>query len=289
MKSYIHEDRERFIDEIQRIARKEGHEESIVEKDYYLTNLLYVISHNTPLVFKGGTSLSKGHNIIHRFSEDIDFCIPEYMTRGEKRHVRDVIVGAIEDMGLEVKGREHLQSGSRFNRYLAPYSSIDESSLVVPEVKIETNMVHPSLLHHTIQIDGYDGEKSFEADTQDLEETFVEKLYAVCDYYIKNRPERNSRHLYDLYQLSDRVDYQVINEIAPLIRAERAKDLTLCPSAAPDIDLREMLTEIIQNDYYKNDYIKRTGPLLYDDIDYDTVKKRLEEYVEPKIISDIKI
>ncbi len=47
-----------------------------VEKDYWVTVALYEIFHSEiadQSVFKGGTSLSKCHKLIERFSEDIEF------------------------------------------------------------------------------------------------------------------------------------------------------------------------------------------------------------------------
>ena len=48
---------------------------AIIEKDYYVTEALRAIAlsnTNDIIIFKGGTSLSKGWNLIQRFSEDID-------------------------------------------------------------------------------------------------------------------------------------------------------------------------------------------------------------------------
>jgi len=47
---------------------------SIIEKDYYVTEALRIIArtYENQIIFKGGTSLSKGWNLIQRFSEDID-------------------------------------------------------------------------------------------------------------------------------------------------------------------------------------------------------------------------
>ena len=47
---------------------------AIIEKDYYVTESLRVIAQTAgdKVIFKGGTSLSKGWNLIQRFSEDID-------------------------------------------------------------------------------------------------------------------------------------------------------------------------------------------------------------------------
>jgi hypothetical protein len=47
---------------------------AIIEKDYYVTEALRVIADNAgdKIIFKGGTSLAKGWNLIQRFSEDVD-------------------------------------------------------------------------------------------------------------------------------------------------------------------------------------------------------------------------
>jgi Nucleotidyl transferase AbiEii toxin, Type IV TA system len=47
---------------------------AIIEKDYYVTEALRIIAAaaGDKVIFKGGTSLSKGWNLIQRFSEDID-------------------------------------------------------------------------------------------------------------------------------------------------------------------------------------------------------------------------
>ena len=46
---------------------------AIIEKDYYITEALRIIaaSAGDKVIFKGGTSLAKGWNLIPRFSEDI--------------------------------------------------------------------------------------------------------------------------------------------------------------------------------------------------------------------------
>ena len=49
-----------------------------IEKDWWVTvtlKALFQTDCRDSLIFKGGTSLSKGFNIIERFSEDIDLAI----------------------------------------------------------------------------------------------------------------------------------------------------------------------------------------------------------------------
>lgn len=47
---------------------------ALIEKDYFVTEALREITKagQNSVIFKGGTSLSKGWNLIQRFSEDID-------------------------------------------------------------------------------------------------------------------------------------------------------------------------------------------------------------------------
>ena len=54
--------------------RAQGLRPALIEKDYYVTEVLRIIAAaiGDKVIFKGGTSLSKGWNLIERFSEDID-------------------------------------------------------------------------------------------------------------------------------------------------------------------------------------------------------------------------
>lgn len=60
---------------IRRVSQEKNFADSAAEKDWWVTLCLKAIF-STPyapyMLFKGGTSLSKGWNIISRFSEDID-------------------------------------------------------------------------------------------------------------------------------------------------------------------------------------------------------------------------
>lgn len=63
---------------IQAVSDEKQIDEASAEKDWWVTAVLYVIFHTCIgeyLLFKGGTSLSKGWNIINRFSEDIDLAL----------------------------------------------------------------------------------------------------------------------------------------------------------------------------------------------------------------------
>ena len=59
-------------------AEHPGVNQIAIEKDWWVTitlKALFQTDCRDSLIFKGGTSLSKGFNIIERFSEDIDLAI----------------------------------------------------------------------------------------------------------------------------------------------------------------------------------------------------------------------
>ena len=74
----LHEAPGIYLELIQATAADRGIPAIYVEKDYWVTRVLKRLSesdHREAVVFKGGTSLSKAHGVIERFSEDIDLAI----------------------------------------------------------------------------------------------------------------------------------------------------------------------------------------------------------------------
>ncbi len=72
---YLHELKE-FPDLLNILSTEKSIEPGLVEKDYWIMHVLYGLkAQEFSFEMKGGTSLSKGYQIIHRFSEDIDIQI----------------------------------------------------------------------------------------------------------------------------------------------------------------------------------------------------------------------
>jgi predicted nucleotidyltransferase component of viral defense system len=75
MPDYLHNHPE-FKELLRAVERDKAIERSLVEKDYWIMHVLYGLQQEGfTFELKGGTSLSKGHGIIRRFSEDIDIRI----------------------------------------------------------------------------------------------------------------------------------------------------------------------------------------------------------------------
>src|SRR4051812_30944570 len=72
---YLHKHKD-FPELLNIIADEMGIIPQLVEKDYWIMHVLYGLTQGGfKFELKGGTSLSKGYNIIDRFSEDIDIHI----------------------------------------------------------------------------------------------------------------------------------------------------------------------------------------------------------------------
>lgn len=75
MSDYLH-NHKNFRDLLRIVGAELNIEPGLVEKDYWIMHVLYGLKEQGfQFELKGGTSLSKGYGIIHRFSEDIDIHI----------------------------------------------------------------------------------------------------------------------------------------------------------------------------------------------------------------------
>ena len=115
-------DEKEFAVNIRRAALSIGILDIYVEKDYWLFLLLKEIFKNDKrgYVFKGGTSLSKCHHIINRFSEDIDISYSasfSSINSGEIKRKFKGITGAIKAIGLEIANAEKLRWNRYFNQF----------------------------------------------------------------------------------------------------------------------------------------------------------------------------
>jgi hypothetical protein len=96
---YLH-NHAQFADLIRIVASEKGIDPALVEKDYWIMHCLYGLQQlGLKFELKGGTSLSKGYQIIDRFSEDIDIRI-------EPPADRDVKVRPNQTSPAQVKTRK---------------------------------------------------------------------------------------------------------------------------------------------------------------------------------------
>lgn len=212
---YLHEDREGFKDIIEQVSNEIGRTPIVVEKDYYVTLILKMLSEQLEnCVFKGGTSLSKGFHAIDRFSEDIDITFDEHIGENRRKKLKNVVLkGISEDLGLPIANWEYTQSDRDYNAYHFSYESVFEleDERLPQYVKLETALGSYSFPTQVVEIGNYIGEyferkgridiaekfqlNRFAMKLQALERTYIDKVFALCDYYIKGKSKRYSRHM----------------------------------------------------------------------------------------------
>ncbi len=303
--AYLHENREQFLNAINLTFAQTGISTQAIEKDYYVTMLLRKLSAKLPcIVFKGGTSLSKCYNVIKRFSEDIDITIDTTLSQGRKRTVKENIVYIANELGMTILNLDQTMSRRDYNRYEIGYDSVlpPMAKALQPAVLLEMSYTAVSFPTVILPVNNYIGEMmeteapeyiteyqldTFEMKVQGLDRTFIDKVFAICDYYLQDRVKNHSRHLYDIYKLYPLVpqdeSFRILVAETRNVRAES----TVCPSAQPDVNVPELLTRIIRENVYKADYDNLTMQLLGEKITYPVVIKVLSDIAESGLFETI--
>lgn len=299
---FLHDNKELFEEVIFNTADFYKLPVAIIEKDYYVTLVLKEISkHNPDIVFKGGTSLSKCYKIIDRFSEDIDLNIIGDTKPGEskRRNLKAHIVDAIEYCKLTLTEPESICSRRDFNKYIIDYPTQFDSNFLKQQLIIETavffraypteekeadSFVYNYLLNNKNNdiIELYDL-APFVLNVQTTDRTFVDKIFALGDYYLANTIQGHSRHIYDLYKLLPTIEFN--DELKSLVKAvrEERKEHKTCLSAQDDIDMNLLIKEMITNDAYRSDYENITASLLFKPVDYNTAIKVLDTVLQENL------
>ena len=298
----LHHNRELFEQVVLQASEYLQIDAAIIEKDYYVTLLLQEIVKQQPdIIFKGGTSLSKCYRIIDRFSEDIDLTIflDEKPTESQRKRLKENIVSAIERQEMTLTNPDEIRSRREYNCYLVSYPSIFSENYLKPHLQVETTIffrtyptkVMPAASYiydylsendYTEFITQYQLEP-FEICVQTADRTLVDKVFALCDYYMSGFVTEHSRHIYDIFRLSEIVfPGRSLKDLAEEVREERQPHKT-CLSAADGVSVNAILREIIDNEAFKEDYKNKTRSLLLTQVSYDTAISALEKLIEVNV------
>lgn len=270
---------------------------SIIEKDYYsMIFLKKLIESDDNIIFKGGTSLSKCFRIIKRYSEDLDLNYVGKATQSKRKRIKEKIQEISHELNLTIPNIDDTRSRRDFNKYLIDYSPIYKNNSLKDNIIIEVALQIPSFPYAEKECCSYiydflksvnrdDLIKKYELEpftikVQSLERTFVDKVFAICDYYLDNKSSRNSRHLYDLYRISELIDISNIKDLVEEVKILR-KENPVCYSCKEGINIQSILNEIIKSNFYKKDYENISSELIerneYDNYKYDKVIELLSK------------
>jgi hypothetical protein len=235
--------KERRIEILNQATELTGLPSVAIEKDWWITlalNASFSLPYSKNIVFKGGTSLSKGWNLIERFSEDIDLAIDR------KFFGYDGDISKTQIRNLRKQSCEFISTTllADLNKILTEWKAIDECKLIAQSVKdsdkdpqvieiyynsvIDTSEYLPqrvlieissrSLMEpieerkiNSILSDNFSQQSfataPFAIQTVLPQRTFLEKIFLLHEEFSQNvekiRIDRLSRHLYDLEKLMD--------------------------------------------------------------------------------------
>lgn len=214
-----------------------------IEKDWWVTLALkasFELKYSPCIVFKGGTSLSKGWNLIERFSEDIDLAIDRKffgfegdISKSQIKNLRkkscefistnflDDLVKKFAEWKVIDKCKLNAQpvtDSDKDPRVIEiHYNSVFDNSDYLPQrVLIEVSsrsLMEPSESREINSIlsvafsDQAFATEPFSISTVLPQRTFLEKIFLLHEEFsqdtTKIRIDRLSRHLYDLEKLMD--------------------------------------------------------------------------------------
>jgi hypothetical protein len=227
----------------QQIANEKGIPATAVEKDWWVVQALALIMQTNvskQLVFKGGTSLSKGWNLIERFSEDIDIALDRnflgfsgYIGSKRIRKLRKASREYVEKNFFPVLQKKFTDAGYTDVELKVNIPTDDpnpepilievyyprvteSSSYTKPGVVIEIgsrSLREPYTIRNikSLVAEIYTGkpfaDDPIEVPTVNPERTFLEKVFLLHEEFQKSkdkmRIDRLSRHLYDVEKLMD--------------------------------------------------------------------------------------
>ena len=196
-----------------------------VEKDYWITLVLSRLAKSKYVdesVFKGGTSLSKGYNLIERFSEDVDIAIinDKGKTGNEIKTIIRTIEKEITPDLKELQMDGVTSKGSRFRKSVFEYVATEKANAnnkLIVEINSFANpfpykrltiqsMVFDFLMQTKNEkyIEQYNLQ-SFEVNVLSKEQTLLEKVVSLIRFSFKDNTiesiSEKIRHFYDLYYL----------------------------------------------------------------------------------------
>lgn len=227
------------------IAEEKGIDDNAVEKDFWVSMTLKAIFSSPSskgIVFRGGTSLSKGWGLIERFSEDCDLAIDatvlgfeKELTKKQRTNLRkeakkfvdNILVSEtdkyLNNLGLtgnfNVNNPPVKESDKDPTEFFIEYKSIlpEKNPYITERVKVEVSCRSLTEPFEIVKMrsmveDAYSDESfahpKFDVPTVLPGKTFLEKIFLLHEEF--NRPgggtkmDRLTRHLYDIEKMMDK-------------------------------------------------------------------------------------
>lgn len=219
---YFHLNKVEFESFIKLIAERVNLDEDIIEKDYYVCEILKELSKKQTELkayFKGGTAVYKIMDKMNRFSEDIDLTVEvikeESNNSNRMRLKRSALNYEIPELLLQQdKTLDVKQSVTAFYKYNTSFLNANNPLHKAGEIQVEATSFTISEPVETYEIESiifkYATEEErkilkenfdidrFQIKIQKLERIFVDKVFASEFYYERKMYVDFAKHIYDL-------------------------------------------------------------------------------------------
>ncbi len=224
----LHKNKELFKDAIIATSELKGIPEIYIEKDYWVTLVLYAIFTSDAkdyCIFKGGTALSKCNQMIERFSEDIDIVLlnqgkeSSNQLKNKLKKITKIIEPILPEIeipgitnkkgmirktahnypkvfdGLFGQIRDNIIVEATWLGSFEPFEKGKVSSMIY-EMIVETNQQAIAKKYNLIP---------FELNVLSPKRTFCEKIMSLVRFSYTNNPiedlNNKIRHIYDLNEM----------------------------------------------------------------------------------------
>jgi hypothetical protein len=263
---------------VEEVAAALGARPGLVEKDWHVVRAISVIASveraGMMPAFSGGTSLSKGWELIKRFSEDIDFKIGEpaaasaSRARRERSAYRERILKVLASAGFEPAGELIVGNASHFfSADLAYEAEFGAGQGLRPHIRVEMSFEAPALAPRVRPIRSLIAAARREPPEVsafpcvDPVETAADKLSALAwRVRVRDRSRPNDdptiiRHLHDLAALEPHVGSA--GSFPDLVRAAVAADVGRgggAPVSGPAALFGDMLRRLETDSQWTREY-----------------------------------
>lgn len=225
----LHENKKEFAEAIQAASDYLKISPVFIEKDYWITKVLRELSqskHANNVVFKGGTSLTKAHKLIQRFSEDVDIAVLDVSTLSGnqvKALIRRVEKDISKDLTeIEVSGVTRKFSKFRKSVFTYPLTGIFKINVAATNnLIIEINSFANPFPYEPLEIKSFIAEfleginsvelikkyklEPFSLNVLDKKQTLIEKIVSLIRFSFEEDASKGIagkiRHFYDIHFL----------------------------------------------------------------------------------------
>ncbi len=292
---------------------------AVVEKDYYVTQVIHALSNIQNeyfrLVFAGGTCLAKAHRIVNRMSEDIDFKI---QIKNNETFSRSRLIKELKDFRAQIKSslgvlglttiEDVARNEGKYQRVILQYPyTYPINPTLRPDLLLEFTLsdIRLSVEGFSVKtiIEDVLKEVALSAPTQtpcvSIDETAIEKWVGLTrrvvaierDYH----PDDNAlvRHIYDLNSIkqANKINANFFTLAKAIVNSDAKQFKNQHPeySVNAGAEIRESLSLLKNKPIWKERYQKFLSDMVYDSfaaIGYEKAIATIEQ-ISNQVIDDL--